>query len=181
MEHSKTFAITSWILRLIVAMILLQTLFFKFSAAKESIYIFSTLGVEPWGRIGSRYRKMPTAAGAPPLGTGESAVWKQWARMTLPPDACRSRRPCARVSDWRRKATGRGSLRSDEIARIFTVSARLGSQHTLDANSPGRMDFGPFGVGKFECTLKVFGARILFPGFQISFTVNLCALIDGVR
>jgi hypothetical protein len=44
---------TSWILRLIVAVILLQTLFFKFSAAKESIYIFSTLGAEPWGRIAS--------------------------------------------------------------------------------------------------------------------------------
>ena len=53
MEHSKAFVITSWVLRLIVAVILLQTLFFKFSAAKESIYIFSTLGVEPWGRIGS--------------------------------------------------------------------------------------------------------------------------------
>jgi len=53
MEHSKAFVITSWILRLIVAVILLQTLFFKFSAAKESIYIFSTLGAEPWGRIGS--------------------------------------------------------------------------------------------------------------------------------
>ena len=53
MEHSKMFAITSWILRLIVAVILLQTLFFKFSAAKESIYIFSTLGAEPWGRIAS--------------------------------------------------------------------------------------------------------------------------------
>jgi hypothetical protein len=53
MEHSKAFVITSWILRLIVAVILLQTLFFKFSAAKESIYIFSTLGMEPWGRIGS--------------------------------------------------------------------------------------------------------------------------------
>ncbi len=33
--------------------ILLQTLFFKFTAAKESVYIFSTLGMEPWGRIGS--------------------------------------------------------------------------------------------------------------------------------
>jgi hypothetical protein len=53
MEHSKAFVITSWVLRLIVAVILLQTLFFKFSAAKESIYIFSTLGMEPWGRIGS--------------------------------------------------------------------------------------------------------------------------------
>ena len=53
MEHGRAFVITSWILRLIVAVILLQTLFFKFSAAKESIYIFSTLGAEPWGRIGS--------------------------------------------------------------------------------------------------------------------------------
>jgi hypothetical protein len=43
----------SWALRLIVAVILVQTLFFKFTAAKESVYIFSTLGMEPWGRIGS--------------------------------------------------------------------------------------------------------------------------------
>jgi len=43
----------SWALRLIVAVILLQTLFFKFTAAKESVYIFSTLGMEPWGRVGS--------------------------------------------------------------------------------------------------------------------------------
>ena len=37
-------------LRLLVAGILLQTLYFKFSGAPESIYIFSTLGVEPLGR-----------------------------------------------------------------------------------------------------------------------------------
>ena len=43
----------TWILRIIVAAILLQTLFFKFGGAAESIYIFSTLGVEPYGRIGS--------------------------------------------------------------------------------------------------------------------------------
>jgi len=53
MEHSKTFTILSWILRGIAAVILLQTLFFKFSGAKESVYIFTTLGLEPWGRIGS--------------------------------------------------------------------------------------------------------------------------------
>ncbi len=34
------------------AVILLQTLYFKFSAAPESVYIFSTLGLEPYGRIG---------------------------------------------------------------------------------------------------------------------------------
>ena len=53
MGHGRAFVVTSWILRLIVAVILLQTLFFKFSAAKESIYIFSMLGAEPWGRIAS--------------------------------------------------------------------------------------------------------------------------------
>lgn len=42
-----------WILRLIAAIIMLQTLFFKFTAAPESIYIFSSLGMEPWGRIGT--------------------------------------------------------------------------------------------------------------------------------
>jgi putative oxidoreductase len=43
----------SWILQIVVAGILLQTLFFKFTGAAESVYIFSTLGAEPWGRIGS--------------------------------------------------------------------------------------------------------------------------------
>lgn len=43
----------TWILRLIAAIILLQTLFFKFTASAESVYIFSAVGMEPWGRIGS--------------------------------------------------------------------------------------------------------------------------------
>ena len=42
-----------WILRLIAVVILLQTLFFKFTGAPESVYIFSTLGMEPYGRIGT--------------------------------------------------------------------------------------------------------------------------------
>jgi putative oxidoreductase len=42
-----------WILRLVAAVILLQTLFFKFSGAPESVYIFTKVGAEPWGRIGS--------------------------------------------------------------------------------------------------------------------------------
>lgn len=41
-----------WILRLVAAIIMLQTLFFKFTASPESVYIFSTIGMEPWGRIG---------------------------------------------------------------------------------------------------------------------------------
>ena len=43
----------SWSLQAVVAGILLQTLFFKFTGAEESVYIFRTLGAEPWGRIGS--------------------------------------------------------------------------------------------------------------------------------
>ncbi|HEX5633774.1 MAG TPA: hypothetical protein VFX50_11105 [Gemmatimonadales bacterium] len=42
--------ITSWICQLGAAAILGQTLFFKFTGAAESKYIFSTLGIEPWGR-----------------------------------------------------------------------------------------------------------------------------------
>lgn len=45
--------IFSWTCRLTAAIILLQTLFFKFSAAPESVYIFTKVGAEPWGRIGS--------------------------------------------------------------------------------------------------------------------------------
>ncbi|WP_276485541.1 DoxX family protein [Paraflavitalea pollutisoli] len=41
----------TWILRLLAAVIMLQTLFFKFTAAPESVYIFTTVGMEPWGRI----------------------------------------------------------------------------------------------------------------------------------
>ena len=49
MRHFNLF---TW-LKVTVAVILLQTLFFKFSASEESVYIFTKLGVEPYGRIGS--------------------------------------------------------------------------------------------------------------------------------
>jgi hypothetical protein len=52
-QLTKGLSITSWTLQIIAAVILFQTLFFKFTGAKESIYIFSTVGMEPWGRIGS--------------------------------------------------------------------------------------------------------------------------------
>ncbi len=42
-----------WAPNALAAIILLQTLYFKFSAAPESVYIFSTIGAEPAGRIGS--------------------------------------------------------------------------------------------------------------------------------
>lgn len=40
-----------WILRILAALIMVQSLFFKFSASEESVYIFTTVGMEPWGRI----------------------------------------------------------------------------------------------------------------------------------
>ena len=43
----------TWALRLVAAIIMLQTLYFKFTASEESVYIFSTVGMEPWGRVGS--------------------------------------------------------------------------------------------------------------------------------
>ena len=49
----KTKNILSWIAQIVAAVILLQTLWFKFGGAAESVYIFSQLGVEPYGRIGS--------------------------------------------------------------------------------------------------------------------------------
>jgi uncharacterized membrane protein YphA (DoxX/SURF4 family) len=45
--------VLSWTSRIIAAVILLQTLFFKFTAAPESVYIFTKVHAEPWGRIGS--------------------------------------------------------------------------------------------------------------------------------
>jgi uncharacterized membrane protein YphA (DoxX/SURF4 family) len=50
---SNTKLAISWLLRLVAAFIMVQSLFFKFSGAEESIYIFSKLGMEPWGRIGT--------------------------------------------------------------------------------------------------------------------------------
>lgn len=41
-----------FVLRLILAVILLQTLYYKFGGHEDSIYIFTTLGLEPYGRIG---------------------------------------------------------------------------------------------------------------------------------
>ncbi len=40
------------IIRIAVAIILIQTLRFKFTAHPDSVYIFETVGMEPFGRIG---------------------------------------------------------------------------------------------------------------------------------
>jgi hypothetical protein len=64
--------IASWALQLLAAGILLQTLFFKFTAAEESVYIFTTVGAEPWGRIGSGVVELVAAALL--LGPGTTTV-----------------------------------------------------------------------------------------------------------
>lgn len=53
MPLPKNHTALSWALQALAAAILLQTLFFKFTGAEESVYIFTTVGAEPWGRIGS--------------------------------------------------------------------------------------------------------------------------------
>jgi putative oxidoreductase len=40
-----------WGVRILASIILLQTLYFKFTASPESVYIFTKVGIEPWGRI----------------------------------------------------------------------------------------------------------------------------------
>jgi len=58
---SKSQKTVSWIAQVVVAVILAQTLFFKFTAAPESVYIFTKLGIEPWGRIGSGLAELVAA------------------------------------------------------------------------------------------------------------------------
>jgi uncharacterized membrane protein YphA (DoxX/SURF4 family) len=62
MELSGRMKVLSWVLQAVVAVILLQTLFFKFTGAPESVYIFSKLGAEPWGRIASGVFELVAAA-----------------------------------------------------------------------------------------------------------------------
>jgi uncharacterized membrane protein YphA (DoxX/SURF4 family) len=49
----KLAIVFSWILRVVAAAIMLQTLYFKFSAHPQSVALFTQLGMEPWGRYGT--------------------------------------------------------------------------------------------------------------------------------
>lgn len=46
----KPAIILFWLARIAAALIMLQTLYFKFTASPESVFIFTTVGMEPWGR-----------------------------------------------------------------------------------------------------------------------------------
>jgi hypothetical protein len=50
-----------WAARLVAALILLQTLYFKFGGQPESIYIFTLVGIEPWGRYASGVAELISA------------------------------------------------------------------------------------------------------------------------
>lgn len=52
--------IADWLCRIIIAIILLQTLYFKFTGHEESVLLFTKLGVEPWGRIGTGILELVT-------------------------------------------------------------------------------------------------------------------------
>ena len=54
--------ISIWVLRLLPAVIMLQTLYFKFTAQPESVQLFTILGMEPWGRIGTGVMELLAAA-----------------------------------------------------------------------------------------------------------------------
>ncbi len=52
MNSKKKFNTLEMLLRIVTAIILIQTLYFKFSGHPEAVHIFSTIGMEPWGRFG---------------------------------------------------------------------------------------------------------------------------------
>ena len=59
--NEQTKNIVSKLLRVVIAIIYVQTLYFKFSGHPDSVYIFSKLGLEPFGRIGIGIFELITA------------------------------------------------------------------------------------------------------------------------
>lgn len=55
-------AAISWTAQIIAAIIMGQTLYFKFAGAPEPVYIFTTLGAEPWGRLGTAILELVAVA-----------------------------------------------------------------------------------------------------------------------
>lgn len=52
MKEKRKYRTLEMLLRIVTAVILIQTLHFKFSGHPQAIHIFSTIGMEPWGRYG---------------------------------------------------------------------------------------------------------------------------------
>ncbi len=90
----KSARVVSWICQLIAAAILGQTLFFKFTGAPESKYIFQTLGIEPWGRLGTGvlelvavflllYPKTPALGSVLAMGLMAGAVFSHLTKLGI--------------------------------------------------------------------------------------------------
>ena len=138
MNHTKRRTLLSWALRMTAAVILLQTLFFKFTGASESVYIFSTLGMEPWGRIGSGVAELIAAVlllvprtvvyGAVlSLGTMSGAIFFHLTRLGI---------ALPLVDDH-------GELFALAVA-VFACSAGTLFLHRRDLPLPGKMRLSPF-------------------------------------
>ena len=65
-----------FVLRIAVAIILIQTLRFKFTAHPDTVYLFETVGLEPTGRIGIG---IVEKGGLEPFGTGDGIGDQLWA------------------------------------------------------------------------------------------------------
>lgn len=70
MPKRKMLHIAGWVARVVAAFIFGQSLFFKFTGAEESVYIFEQVGIEPWGRYATGVAELIAAAMLliPPLG-----------------------------------------------------------------------------------------------------------------
>jgi uncharacterized membrane protein YphA (DoxX/SURF4 family) len=55
-------SVLSWTFRIVGAFIMLQTLYFKFTAHPQSVKLFTELGMEPWGRIGTGVMELIASA-----------------------------------------------------------------------------------------------------------------------
>ncbi len=95
-ELSTPVKILSWVLRITAAVILLQTLYFKFTGAPESVYIFTKVHAEPWGRIGSGVMELVASILLlTPRFTwlGAACRWRHRRSHLEPLDAARYRSP----------------------------------------------------------------------------------------
>jgi len=77
--------VITWVCSLVAAGIMMETLFFKFTAAPESVYIFSKMGTEPWMRwaqgmwellasVGLLWPRMRWAGGIFTVGAMSAAI-----------------------------------------------------------------------------------------------------------
>ena len=99
-----------WAVRIVAAIILLQTLYFKFTGAPESVFIFSSLGAEPWGRLASGAMELhclpPPARATHRMARRRHRARGHAGRDREPPARARYRGPGRRRTALRARAHG---------------------------------------------------------------------------